>query len=59
MLRKVIDKTNRPWPLSFKELKNLRISYSQFGEDLILSTLLGYVKKNGFYVDFGCYHPIT
>lgn len=60
MFRKLIDKINRrPWPLSFKEFKNLRVSYSQFGEDLILSTLFGQEKKNGFYIDIGCYHPLT
>ena len=29
-------------------------TYSTFGEDLILKKFL---KKNGFYVDVGCYHP--
>jgi hypothetical protein len=30
-------------------------TYSTFGEDLILEKYLK--KKNGFYVDIGCYHP--
>jgi len=30
-------------------------TYSTFGEDLILEKFLK--KKNGFYVDIGCYHP--
>jgi len=33
-----------------------RIHYSQFGEDIILKELLS-KKKNGFYVDVGCFHP--
>lgn len=32
-----------------------RISYSQFGEDLVLGKLLK--KSKGFYVDVGAYHP--
>lgn len=31
--------------------------YSQTGEDIIISTLLGH-KKNGFYIDIGCNDPI-
>lgn len=31
--------------------------YSQFGEDKILSELIPKNKKNGFYVDVGCFHP--
>ena len=31
--------------------------YSQTGEDVIISTLLGH-KKNGFYLDIGCNEPI-
>ena len=32
-------------------------SYSMFGEDLIIKKIFKN-KKNGFYVDVGCYHPI-
>ena len=31
-------------------------TYSQFGEDIVLSTFLSSVE-NGFYVDIGAYHP--
>ncbi len=31
-------------------------TYSGEGEDLILAKLFNY-KKNGFYIDVGCYHP--
>lgn len=31
-------------------------SYAQFGEDLIIRPYLP--KKNGVYVDVGCYHPL-
>jgi hypothetical protein len=36
--------------------KYQRSYYSQFGEDAILRELVGR-KKQGFYVDVGCYHP--
>ena len=36
--------------------KYSRKSYSQFGEDLVLSTFLD-KTVNGFYVDIGAYHP--
>ena len=39
-------------------MRNLQISYSQFGEDLLLTHLLGYKKANGFYIDVGCFKPI-
>lgn len=31
-------------------------SYAGEGEDIILSKIFGH-KKNGFYIDIGCYHP--
>lgn len=34
----------------------IKIYYSQFGEDVVLKELIK-KKKNGFYVDVGCYHP--
>ena len=43
--------------LVLKKLKNKLLgSYSQYGEDLILSKLLK-IKKNGFYLDIGANHP--
>ena len=33
-----------------------RLSFSQYGEDLVLGSLLA--KKEGFYVDVGSYDPI-
>lgn len=45
-------------PRNLKALFNCRISYGQFGEDLILTHLLGYGDK-GVFVDAGCFHPIT
>lgn len=35
----------------------IKIHFSQFGEDIILKELIKNEKKNGFYVDVGCYHP--
>ena len=32
-------------------------SYSMFGEDLVVKKIFKN-KKNGYYVDVGCYHPI-
>lgn len=49
----------RPWPSSLAELRALRVSFSQFAEDLLVTTLLGYETTDGFYVDVGCFHPIT
>lgn len=48
----------RPWPTSIGQLRNLRISYAQFGEDIILTHLFGYEKTDGFYIDVGCFHPV-
>ena len=48
----------RPWPSSVEELRNLRISYSQFAEDLVVSNIVGYEKSTGFYVDVGCFEPV-
>jgi FkbM family methyltransferase len=60
MLKKFVQKySRRPFPRNFASLRSCRISYSQFGEDLFLSTLLGYEKAEGIYVDVGCYHPIN
>jgi hypothetical protein len=49
----------RPFPLNLAALKACRISYSQFGEDLMLSHILGYERSSGVYLDLGCYKPIT
>lgn len=34
-----------------------RSHYSQFGEDCVLSDWIPKNKRNGFFVDVGCYHP--
>ena len=34
-----------------------KITYSMYGEDLIIEKFFK-DKKNGFYVDIGCYHPL-
>lgn len=39
-----------------KNVKYKEIHYSQEGEDINIDRLLGY-KKEGFYIDIGCYHP--
>jgi len=48
----------RPFPANLSALKSCRISYSQYGEDLFLTSLLGYEKTDGVFIDIGCYHPI-
>ena len=48
----------RPFPPNLLALKQCRISYSQYGEDLFLTHLLGYDRSHGVYVDIGCFHPI-
>lgn len=58
-LKDIVTKfKRRPFPTQLAALKALRISYSQFGEDIFLSNLLGYEKTDGVYVDIGCFHPI-
>jgi FkbM family methyltransferase len=49
----------RPFPLNLAALRACRVSYSQFGEDLFLTHLLGYEKTDGVFVDVGCYQPIV
>ena len=34
-----------------------KIYYSQFGEDAVLSQLIGRSHRKGSYLDIGCYHP--
>jgi len=59
MLKKILTKfRRRPFPRNLHALRSCRISYAQFGEDLFLTSLLGYEKTDGVYVDVGCYHPI-
>lgn len=59
MFQKALTKfSRRPFPRNFQALRSCRISYGQFGEDLFLTSLLGYEKTDGVYVDVGCYHPI-
>jgi FkbM family methyltransferase len=59
MLRKALTKfSRRPFPPNLHALRSCRVSYAQFGEDLFLTSLLGYEKTDGVYVDVGCYHPI-
>jgi FkbM family methyltransferase len=49
----------RPFPPNLHALKQCRISYSQYGEDLFLTHLLGYERTHGVYVDVGCFHPVS
>lgn len=59
MLGKLRDTwRRRPFPTSLESLRKMRISYSQFGEDLIATLLLGYERTEGLYVDVGCYDPV-
>ena len=60
MLNRLIRSySRRPFPRNYKALKCMRVSYSQFAEDLMVSNILGYEKENGYYVDVGCNHPIN
>lgn len=40
------------------EMEGFTISYSQCGEDVIIRTIFGKNKRQGFYVDIGCNNPI-
>jgi hypothetical protein len=35
------------------------VSYSQFGEDLLVQEILGYERKDIFYIELGAYQPIS
>ena len=48
--------TRRKAGATEEEWKDVRFSFSQFGEDLLLEHLL---PPKGFYVDVGAYHPVT
>lgn len=40
------------------EMEGFTLSHSMCGEDLVLKTIFGKNKRNGFYVDIGCNNPI-
>ena len=48
------------WPFTQRVVNEwdnyVNLSFSQEGEDLVLSRLIG-DKKNGFYIDIGAHHP--
>ena len=50
---------HRPFPNSFEEFKHAMVSYSQFGEDLLVQEVLGYERRDIFYIDIGAFHPIS
>ena len=59
MLQSLLNKfKHRPFPPNLQALRRCLVSYSQFGEDLYISTLFGGRKVTGTYVDVGCYSPI-
>lgn len=41
-----------------REVCYAHLAFGQFGEDVILATLLGKDRTKGFYVDVGAYHPL-
>jgi len=49
----------RPFPLRPAALLHCRVSYSQFGEDLFLASLFPDPIQAGFFVDVGCYRPVS
>jgi FkbM family methyltransferase len=50
---------HRPFPNSFEEFKHAMVSYSQFGEDLLVQEILGYERCDIFYIDIGAFHPVS
>lgn len=50
---------HRPFPSSFEEFRHAMVSYSQFGEDLLVQEILGYERKDVFYIELGAYQPIN
>jgi hypothetical protein len=49
----------RPFPMRPAALLHCRVSYSQFGEDLFLASLFPDPRRVGFFVDVGCYRPVS
>lgn len=49
---------HRPFPMSLHASKCAMISYSQFGEDLIASSILGFERTDVHFLDIGCFEPI-
>lgn len=65
MLNRIKDRLREKLPLKYKHQWHLlrgfirgfqTASYAQFGEDLILRSFFP-LKKNGFFVDIGAFHP--
>jgi len=58
-VRRALGRVLSPWLWghSSAELGLGRVSYSQFGEDVLLKILFDQ-KRPGFYVDVGAFHPI-
>lgn len=50
---------HRPFPNSFEEFKHAMVSYSQFGEDLLVQEMIGYDRRDIFYIDLGAFHPMS
>lgn len=55
-IRKLIPEKLKNFISYSEEQEYQRISYSQYGEDLIINDLLN--KEIGFYIDVGSFHPI-
>jgi FkbM family methyltransferase len=51
--------THKNYPMSLEAWRYAEISFSQFGEDLLIARALEYLKKNeiAFYVDVGAFNP--
>jgi len=51
--------SSRALPLTPEDLSTMKVSFSQFGEDLVVADyLLGLRRpRKGIYVDAGCFHP--
>ena len=43
--------------LTPNEIKAVHFHYSQLGEDILLESMIGTFKMEGFYVDVGAHHP--
>lgn len=50
---------HRPFPCSLEEFRHAMVSYSQFGEDLLVQEILGYDRTDVFYIELGAYQPIS
>jgi hypothetical protein len=57
MKKWIFNYLHRLFPSDLEEFRHAMISYSQFGEDLLIQEILGYERRDIFYIDIRAFHP--